>query len=372
MLARPLATDLEWNDGEPAPARPPVPARPLVSVIIPAYNAARFIAETLASAQAQTWPNLEIIVVDDGSTDETAAIVEAAAATDPRITLIRQANAGVAAARNRAIVNAKGEYVAPLDADDLWHPENVQAQVEALEQAGPRAVLAYAWTVRIDPAGVVRGYGARSKLEQQQTVRTALIERNFIGNGSACLIRRECLLSAGGYDTTLRARQAQGYEDLAMYAALAGHGDFAAVQRYLVGYRWHPHRMSNDRPQMLRSCELFLTELAARQPDLPSTLFADGLARQYGSAILLCLRHDRAAIVPMLRKVAERDIHFVLRTLWHMARASLVLMKLAPRHARQVLAPGPPTSQNRLPQHWSMVEPLRAAPTIASRLQPTG
>jgi glycosyltransferase involved in cell wall biosynthesis len=95
------------------------PASPLVSVIIAAFNAAAHIEETCRSALSQTHTALEVIVVDDGSTDDTAAIVERIARTDPRVRLFRQVNRGVAAARNAAIAEAKGEFIAPLDADDI-------------------------------------------------------------------------------------------------------------------------------------------------------------------------------------------------------------------------------------------------------------
>ena len=97
-------------------------AGPSVSVIIPAYNAADTLAETLASVVAQTWPNVEVLVVDDGSTDATADIVEMIAEQHHQVRLIRQTNAGVAAARNAGLREARGDLVAPLDADDLWHP----------------------------------------------------------------------------------------------------------------------------------------------------------------------------------------------------------------------------------------------------------
>src|SRR4051812_8060223 len=96
---------------------------PTVSVIIPAYNAEAFVGRTLASLRAQSFTDFEAIVVDDGSKDATAAVVQAVVEADPRFRLIRQANGGVAVARNRALAEVRGRYVANLDADDLWRPQ---------------------------------------------------------------------------------------------------------------------------------------------------------------------------------------------------------------------------------------------------------
>src|SRR5438045_2856629 len=100
----------------------PLPLCELVTVIVPAYNAGVTIGATLDSIRAQTHTNLEVLVIDDGSTDATAKIVQRHASVDPRIRLIRQSNEGVAAPRNRGIAEARGEYLAPIDADALWRP----------------------------------------------------------------------------------------------------------------------------------------------------------------------------------------------------------------------------------------------------------
>jgi glycosyltransferase involved in cell wall biosynthesis len=126
---------------------------PLISVIIPAYNAERFLRATLASVQAQSYRNVEIVVVDDGSTDATAKIAEEAAQADHRICIIHQPNLGVAAARNQGLAEAKGEFIAPLDADDVWHPLNLALQVEALNKANPDVAVSYAWFLTIDAHG---------------------------------------------------------------------------------------------------------------------------------------------------------------------------------------------------------------------------
>lgn len=106
--------------------------KPLVSVIIPAYNAERFIARTLQSVLSQTYKNLEVIVVDDGSSDLTAEIVKSIAQTDHRVIFLQQPNSGVAAARNLAIASSSGDFVALIDADDIWYPQNIEKQVEAM------------------------------------------------------------------------------------------------------------------------------------------------------------------------------------------------------------------------------------------------
>lgn len=108
------------------------PNLPLVSVIIPAYNAESFIEETLKSVLAQTYPAIEVLVIDDGSQDRTPEIVAGMAERDPRVVLVKQSNAGVAAARNLGIDQSKGEFIAPIDADDIWYPENLEKQVQCM------------------------------------------------------------------------------------------------------------------------------------------------------------------------------------------------------------------------------------------------
>src|SRR3981081_1852732 len=111
---------------------------PLVSVLIPAFNAEETVADTLRSVRAQSYRNLEIIVVDDGSRDNTARIVSQFESEDSRIRLIEQANSGVAAARNAAPAASSGSLIAPLDADDLWHPQKIELQVNNLGISGDK------------------------------------------------------------------------------------------------------------------------------------------------------------------------------------------------------------------------------------------
>ena len=128
---------------------------PLISVIVPAYNAEIFIRRTLDSILAQTYTNIEILVVDDGSQDRTAEIVESFVEKDSRVTLLKQKNAGVATARNLAIEKSRGEYIAPIDADDIWYPQKLEKQVQCMLEADQSIGLVYAWSVRIDEDDVI-------------------------------------------------------------------------------------------------------------------------------------------------------------------------------------------------------------------------
>lgn len=125
--------------------------RPLVSIIVPAYNSAGHIYETIASVLTQTMEDLEVLIVDDASTDETPSIVRSFSKRDERVILLVQSeNRGVAAARNRALSMARGRYVAYLDSDDLWMPEKLERQIAFLCEIGEGACFTSYETVEED------------------------------------------------------------------------------------------------------------------------------------------------------------------------------------------------------------------------------
>lgn len=238
----------------------------LVSVVIPAYNAEGTLDETLRSVRSQTHQALEIVVVDDGSTDGTARIAEIHARDDPRVRLIPQANAGVAAARNRGIAETSGPYVAPVDADDLWAPRKIERQLQAMRRGGESVGLVYTWYALIDEHGRILQRDTRRNAEGD--VIEALCSRNIVGNGSSALMRREAVIAAGGYDPGLRAQGAQGCEDYKLYFAIAERYRFGLVREHLTGYRELPSNMSSDLWRMLRSRDLCAFEIAERHPRL--------------------------------------------------------------------------------------------------------
>jgi hypothetical protein len=176
---------------------------PLVSILIPAYNAERWIAETIRSALGQTWPRKEIIVVDDGSTDQTLSIVRRFASKT--ISVVSQENQGVCAARNRAYELCQGDYIQWLDADDLLSPEKIAKQMEVAEQSqSKRTLLSSAWGYFIFRVGKARF--VRTSLWCDLSPTEWLLRRweeNLHMNPATWLVSRELTDAAGRWDTRL-------------------------------------------------------------------------------------------------------------------------------------------------------------------------
>jgi glycosyltransferase involved in cell wall biosynthesis len=244
---------------------------PLVSVIIPAYNAARFIWQTLESVSLQTYKNIEIVVVNDGSTDDTAIMVGQFAERDQRVILIQQLNAGVAAARNCAIQNSQGEFVAPIDADDIWYPHKIEKQVERIFSASADIGLVYTWSAHIDEEGSLTG--GLNAGDREGSVLIDLVYRDFIGNGSVPLIRRTCLDEVGGYNKSLRDRGAQGCEDWDIALRIAEHYKFLVVPEILVGYRQAFGSMSSLGIVMEKSYNLTADYIKQNHPEIPEIIY---------------------------------------------------------------------------------------------------
>jgi glycosyltransferase involved in cell wall biosynthesis len=277
---------------------------PLVSVVMPACNAEPFIEETLRSVFNQTYSNLEILVVDDGSRDCTPHIVENLARREPRIRLLRQSNKGVAAARNLGIQQAQGDYIAPLDADDIWYPTKIQKQVQALEQTREAAAV-YTWSVSIDEKSCFLDAGPKWDLEGE--IYLPLVLRNFVGNASVPMFRRSALQLVGGYNEKLRACNAQGCEDWELCLRVAERFPFRVVQDYLVGYRCYSESMSYNHEAMWRSYALVMEGIRRRHEEIPHHVY-----RWSKSIFFLYLTHKsnssgdlRSSLRWLLRAVAE-------------------------------------------------------------------
>ncbi|RPH35239.1 glycosyltransferase family 2 protein [bacterium] len=276
----------------------------LVSVILPSFDAGEYIQRTLESVLAQTYSNLEVLVVDDGSRDETAAIVRKVAEGDPRVRLLQQANAGVAAARYHALREARGEFIAPIDADDIWFPRKIEKQLERMMASDNSVGLVYTWVAIIDGDGRIIEWSSH---DFRGNALADLTVANFIGSSSTPLIRHACIDAVGGYDSRFKEQGAQGSEDWDFYLRIAERYLFDVVPEFLVGYRQTPDSMSWQYTSMERSHALIMDGLRQRHPGLPERIFHWSLGNY-----CLYLRgksYDKGRYGVSLR--------FLFRAVWH-------------------------------------------------------
>lgn len=236
-----------------------------VDVIIPAHNAALYIAQALASVMAQGDCVARIIVVDDGSTDGTAACVHEFAAAHPqvRVECLQQRNAGPSAARNRGLALARAEFVAMLDADDVWSPEKLRRQLALFDSAGGDALgVVYCGYGLISESGqAIENRGFRLDPRVRGNIASRLLEANLVaGSASAVLIRRRCLDHVGFFDESLVCA-----EDWDLWLRLAEHYLFDYAADELVWLRQHPRNAQKNERRMLGGELLFLNKLYLRR-----------------------------------------------------------------------------------------------------------
>ena len=208
-----------------------------VSVVVPAYNAMPYLPETLDSVLSQSLRDTEVIVVDNGSRDGTRAHVEGL--RDPRVRLVvLPENRGISGGCNAGLAEATGDYVAPMESDDLWHVDKLERLVSLLDEDAS-AVLAYSFVELVDQDGRRSGNVVGRPVEGD--VREALLDDVLVPCGSAPVMRRGRLVEAGGWDETFRSSP-----DWELYLRLARLGPFRVVPEPLVGYRQHRTNTSVD------------------------------------------------------------------------------------------------------------------------------
>ena len=220
-----------------------------ISVVVPTYNRGAAIEPTLNSVLAQTTPVLEILVVDDGSTDGTGDWVKDHYAHEPRVRVISQSNGGVAAARNRGLEAVRGEFVAFLDHDDRWHPDKLRLQLELMQQRPEVGVVYSLWQQVSEDGEIIPGHEARQveadwNLPEGEIFFT-LIKRNFLISMSVPLVRTALVREVGGFDPATVP-----CDDYDLWLRLSRKTQFAYVREVLVFYQYHQNQQSRDEVKM--------------------------------------------------------------------------------------------------------------------------
>nr|WP_232365922.1 glycosyltransferase family 2 protein [Methylocystis silviterrae] len=257
------------------------PSIPKVSVIIPLYQSERFICDTLRSVQAQTFTDFEIVVVNDGSSDGGPALAEEFG--EPRLRVVHQENRGLAGARNGGIAHAKGEYLAFLDADDLWLPTKLQRHVEHLD-SDPQIGVSFSASALMDDDA--KDIGLVQKPIGSTFDAVSVFCRNPVGNGSAPVIRRETLDAIAFFDKE-RGRNCwfdesfRQSEDIECWTRIAATTDwkFGYVDAPLTRYRVNLQGLSANVEAQLATWRRFRRKVASYAPALEAG--AGNLAEAY-------------------------------------------------------------------------------------------
>jgi glycosyltransferase involved in cell wall biosynthesis len=258
---------------------------PLVSVIVPSYNTAKYVPDAVRSILSQSYQNLEVHVVDDGSKDNTREVMQQFAA-DPRVIYHYQENRGESGARNTGIRAAKGELIALLDADDLWMPRKLELQVPCFA-AHPKVGVVYTNTVHVD-----------ANNQEIATYRTArhngritekLFGENFV-TGATSMFRREC------FDGELYDESLKTCADYDISLRLSVKYEFFYLDEITYRYRIWPGQVSNAR-NLLRFHDdsvRMRTKFLERWPDLlPKAVVDEMWAEMYASRAITVMRLDQ-------------------------------------------------------------------------------
>ncbi|HEX5446005.1 MAG TPA: glycosyltransferase family A protein [Pirellulales bacterium] len=261
---------------------------PLVSAVIPTYNCGHYVVEAVESACAQTYPRLEVIVVDDGSGDDTRQRLRP---YFDRITYLHQENRGLSAARNRGIQAAQGEWIALLDADDRWHREKTAVQLRAAREAGCALV------------GSAAAATLPEVLPPEAKARLLSVEDYLLSapiGPSGAMISKQCLSRIGPFDETLRA-----VEDRDMWLRIAADFPTAVVDSPCWWYRIHEGQMNRQAERM-----------GANYRRVLDRFFAEHAEHAHLRAVSLSYMYADLAWSYFLEGNRHRAMSYLLHSLW--------------------------------------------------------
>lgn len=298
----------------------------LVTVVIPCYNQARFLGEAIESVARQSHLHREVIIIDDGSTDDTALV----AARYADVQLLRQANRGLAAARNRGLSAARGAYVVFLDADDRLLPRALECGLRRLA-AQPDAAFAYGLYLSISADGTPISYSHRPCVEKEHYL--YLLQANYIGMHAAVTYKREALDAVGGFNERLAA-----CEDYDLYLRITRRFPICCYPEVVAEYRQHDANMTRNQSLMLKSAlDVLYTQRQYIQGNKRyEESFKIGVQfwqNFYGDLVLeevMTRLHNRADWAQSLRGLLMLAIYYpqgLLKRVWSKAKRSLVNLK---------------------------------------------
>ncbi|MGA2736241.1 MAG: glycosyltransferase [Bryobacteraceae bacterium] len=220
---------------------------PRASVVVPSYNAAAYLPYAIDSVLAQTSPNWEIVIVDDGSIDDTRVVVDSyRSKLQNRLQYVYQPNQGVSAARNSGIRAARGEFIALLDADDVWLPQRLQRSIEALD-ADPAVGLVHARVARIDTRGSVTGQLKVEPKYLSGSIARHIYTRHAHVICTTVMFRKSCLETAGWFDEAM-----QTTEDRDLWFRIALRYKIAYIDEVLAYYRISPTSTTANLERLLQ------------------------------------------------------------------------------------------------------------------------
>ena len=235
---------------------------PRVSVLLPVWNGETFLAAALESILRQTLSSFELIVIDDGSTDASAAIAEKFACSDDRVRVLRRAHEGLSASLNAGMAAVRGEYVARMDADDISVPHRLQKQVEYLD-AHPACAAVGAWIEVIDEAGLP--VGRKTFVKTHEEILAALLQGISAIAHPTVVMRRDVLRAAGGYDASRYPS-----DDLDLWFRLAEHGELANLGEVLLRHRRHRSAVGVREREKMKAMALAICNEARSKRGLPA------------------------------------------------------------------------------------------------------
>lgn len=331
----------------------------MISVVMPAYNAARYVAAAIQSVLGQTHRDFELIVIDDGSTDDTLAIARWYESTDPRVRVITHANIGMGASLNDAIATARHEWIARIDADDLMMPERLESQLRFVA-ANPDIAVAGSWVQYIDRRGRVLGRKCHPLTRREQVQKTVRKDKLIPLTHPSVLMRRSAFLAVGGYRPEFWPS-----DDLDLWARCVDAGYGILVQpELLTRYRIHPDsiccakaRYTLRRVRWVRECmirrrrgdpECSWEEFADAQRNLPLAKRIEAERKLAARTMLKVAglayaeRHYHIALAGLVASTVLQPYALWLKPVWKRTRSLLrrrmprffvpETMKLPPPH----------------------------------------